>query len=78
MLDTLICAEKDGLIDNIGICEEADTLIAEGYHTTYIGLVFGLLTMSFHAEEQELCYQEIEEHIEGVIYHGYNLKILEI
>ncbi|XP_016998054.2 uncharacterized protein [Drosophila takahashii] len=64
MLDTLICAEKDGLIDNIGICEEVDTLIAEGYHTTYIGLVFALLTMSLYAEEQELCYQEIQEHIE--------------
>ncbi|XP_016967655.2 probable cytochrome P450 4p2 [Drosophila biarmipes] len=64
MLDTLICAEKDGLIDHIGISEEVDTLIAEGYHTTCITLVFGLLSMGFHADEQELCYQEIEEHIE--------------
>ncbi|XP_017066113.1 probable cytochrome P450 4p2 [Drosophila eugracilis] len=63
MLDTLICAEKDGLIDNIGICEEVDTLMAEGYHTTYVGLVFGLLNMSLYAEEQEHCYQEIEAHI---------------
>ncbi|XP_017123345.1 probable cytochrome P450 4p2 [Drosophila elegans] len=64
MLDTLICAEKDGLIDNIGICEEVDTLMAEGHDTTSIGLVFGLMNMSLYAEHQELCFQEIQEHIE--------------
>ncbi|KMY92484.1 probable cytochrome P450 4p2 [Drosophila simulans] len=63
MLDTLICAQKDGLIDDIGICEEVDTLMAEGYDTTSIGLVFGLMNMSLYAAEQELCYQEIQEHI---------------
>lgn len=65
MLDTLICAEKDGLIDDIGISEEVDTLMAEGYDTTSIGLVFGLMNMSLYAAEQELCYQEIQEHILG-------------
>ncbi|KQS70797.1 uncharacterized protein Dere_GG23427, isoform B [Drosophila erecta] len=63
MLDTLICAQKDGLIDHIGICEEVDTLMAEGYDTTSIGLVFGLMNMSLYADAQELCYQEIQEHI---------------
>ncbi|XP_017026929.2 probable cytochrome P450 4p2 [Drosophila kikkawai] len=64
MLDTLICAEKDGLIDHIGICEEVDTLMAEGYDTTSISLLFALLNMSVYAEQQELCYQEIQENIE--------------
>lgn len=65
MLDTLICAEKDGLIDHIGICEEVDTLMAEGYDTTSIGLTFSLLNMGAYREQQELCYQEIQEHIAG-------------
>ncbi|KPU76372.1 uncharacterized protein Dana_GF26612 [Drosophila ananassae] len=64
MLDTLICAEKDGLIDHSGICEEVDTLVAEGHDTTAVGLTFGLMNMSIYGEEQELCYQEIQEHIE--------------
>jgi len=76
MLDTLICAEKDGLIDDIGIGEEVDTLMAEGYDTTSIGLVFALLNMSLYAEHQELCFQEIQEHINGNLGHAYNMKII--
>ncbi|XP_041563184.1 cytochrome P450 4p1 [Drosophila elegans] len=64
MLDTLICAEKDGLIDHIGICEEVDTLMFEGYDTTSIGLIFGLMNMSLNPDKQEMCFQEIQEHIE--------------
>ncbi|EDV36701.1 uncharacterized protein Dana_GF11817 [Drosophila ananassae] len=64
MLDTLICAEKDGLIDHTGICEEVDTLMFEGYDTTSIGLIFGLMNMGLYADKQELCFQEIQEHIE--------------
>ncbi|EDW02205.1 GH21869 [Drosophila grimshawi] len=63
MLDTLILAEKDGLIDHEGICEEVDTLMFEGFDTTSIGLIFGLMNMSLYADKQELCYQEINEHI---------------
>jgi len=65
MLDTLILAEKDGLIDHIGICEEVDTLMFEGYDTTSIGLMFGLMNMSLYPEEQEKCYQEIQANIDG-------------
>ncbi|KAH8298744.1 hypothetical protein KR018_010622 [Drosophila ironensis] len=65
MLDTLICAEKDGLIDHIGICEEVDTLMFEGYDTTSIGLIFGIMNMGLHPDKQELCFKEIDEHIEG-------------
>ncbi|KAH8407636.1 hypothetical protein KR222_008526 [Zaprionus bogoriensis] len=63
MLDTLIFAEKDGLIDHEGICEEVDTLMFEGYDTTSMALIFGLMNMSLYADKQELCYQEISEHI---------------
>jgi len=73
MLDTLICAEKDGLIDDIGIGEEVDTLMAEGYDTTSIGLVFALLNMSLYAEHQEQCFKEIQEHINGNFDHSYTL-----
>lgn len=65
MLDTLIFAEKDQLIDHQGICEEVDTLMFEGYDTTSMGLIFGLMNMSLYADKQELCYQEISEHIAG-------------
>ncbi|XP_032590252.1 cytochrome P450 4p1-like [Drosophila grimshawi] len=63
MLDTLILAEKDGLIDHEGICEEVDSLMFAGFDTTSIGLIFGLMNMSLYADKQELCYQEINEHI---------------
>ncbi|KAL7735212.1 hypothetical protein ACLKA6_016127 [Drosophila palustris] len=64
MLDTLIFAEKDGLIDHAGICEEVDTLMFEGFDTTSMGLIFGLMNMSLYADKQELCYQEVSEFID--------------
>ncbi|EDV36703.2 uncharacterized protein Dana_GF11815 [Drosophila ananassae] len=64
MLDTLICAEKDGLIDHSGICEEVDTLMFEGYDSPYIGLTFALLNMSFYGKHQDICYREIQDHID--------------
>ncbi|KAI8038469.1 uncharacterized protein LOC128254616 [Drosophila gunungcola] len=82
MLDTLICAEKDGLIDHIGICEEVDTLMFEGYDTTSIGLIFGLMNMSHNTDKQEICFQEIQENIDDElsnldISHLNKLKYLE-
>ncbi|EDW00739.1 cytochrome P450 4p1 isoform X2 [Drosophila grimshawi] len=64
MLDTLICAEKDGLIDHEGICEEVDTLMFAGYDTTSMGLTFNLMNLSLHEDMQEMCYQEISENID--------------
>ncbi|KAH8355008.1 hypothetical protein KR093_003747, partial [Drosophila rubida] len=64
MLDTLICAEKDGLIDHEGICEEVDTLMFGGFDTTSMCLIFGLMSLSLHPEYQELCYKEIMENID--------------
>ncbi|XP_017867894.1 PREDICTED: cytochrome P450 4p1-like [Drosophila arizonae] len=63
MLDTLIMAEKDGLIDHEGICEQVDTLMFAGFDTTSIAIIFGLMNMGIYQKQQELCYQEICEHI---------------
>ncbi|ALC42043.1 Cyp4p1 [Drosophila busckii] len=63
MLDTLIFAEQDGLIDHRGICEEVDTLMFEGFDTTSIGLIFGLMNASLNPEAQRKCYEELSEHI---------------
>lgn len=64
MLDTLICAEKDGLIDHDGICEEVDTLMFGGFDTTSMSLIFTLMHLSLYEDMQELCYQEISQHID--------------
>ncbi|XP_034479672.1 cytochrome P450 4p1-like [Drosophila innubila] len=75
MLDTLIFAEKDGLIDHEGICEEVDTLMFEGFDTTSSGLIFGLMNMSLYADKQELCFQEISDLIDDAFS---NLNISQI
>lgn len=69
MLDTFICAEKDGLIDHKGICEEVDTLIYEGYDSPFHVIKFGLINMSLYPDHQENCYREIQEFIHGMKNH---------
>ncbi|XP_013112569.1 probable cytochrome P450 4p3 [Stomoxys calcitrans] len=61
MLDTLLRAEQEGLIDHEGICEEVDTFMFEGFDTTSMSLIFCLMNLSLHPEMQEQCYQEILE-----------------
>lgn len=65
MLDTLICAEKDGLIDHKGICEEVDTLIFGGFDTSSMILMLALMNLAMHPDKQDICYREISEHIDG-------------
>ncbi|XP_032292922.1 cytochrome P450 4p1-like isoform X1 [Drosophila virilis] len=81
MLDTLICAEKDGLIDHDGICEEVDTLMFGGFDTTSMSLIFTLLNLSLYEDMQELCCQEISEYIDDPsdldITQLSNLKYLD-
>ncbi|XP_053962632.1 cytochrome P450 4p1-like [Anastrepha ludens] len=67
MLDTLLYAERDGLIDHAGICEEVDTFMFEGFDTTSMALIFSLMSLSLYPEMQERCYQEILEHVEDDI-----------
>lgn len=64
MLDTLLRAEKEGIIDHAGICEEVDTFMFEGFDTTSAGLTFSLMNLSLHPEMQERCYQEIIKNID--------------
>ncbi|XP_023165083.2 probable cytochrome P450 4p3 isoform X2 [Drosophila hydei] len=81
MLDTLICAEKDGLIDHAGICEEVNTLMFGGFDTSSIGLMFTIFNLALYQDMQELCYQEILTHIDDQstvdINQLSNLKYLD-
>lgn len=76
MLDTLICAEKDGLIDHKGICEEVDTLIFGGFDTTSMILILTLMNLAIHPDIQDLCHREISEHIHSTFVYQTNLNIL--
>ncbi|XP_052871103.1 probable cytochrome P450 4ac1 [Anopheles cruzii] len=59
MLDTLLAAEAQGMIDDAGIREEVDTFTFEGHDTTAAALVFIFLTFSWEAEIQDRVYQEL-------------------
>ncbi|XP_037946634.1 cytochrome P450 4p1-like [Teleopsis dalmanni] len=61
MLDTMLRAEKDGLIDHAGICEEVDTFVFEGFDTTSMNLIFCLMNLALYPDMQQRCYKEIEE-----------------
>uniref|UniRef100_A0A182JX22 Uncharacterized protein n=1 Tax=Anopheles christyi TaxID=43041 RepID=A0A182JX22_9DIPT len=71
MLDTLLTAEMQGLIDPDGIREEVETFMFEGHDTTGSALVFIFLTLSWEPEIQERLYQELyqfhsqNEHTDG-------------
>ncbi|XP_061402650.1 cytochrome P450 4p1-like [Musca vetustissima] len=65
MLDSLLRAEKQGLIDHAGICEEVDTFMFEGFDTTSMHLIFVLMNFALYPEMQEKCYREIIENISG-------------
>lgn len=65
MLDTLLAAERQGLIDEAGICEEVDTFMFEGHDTTSSGITFSLLLLATYPEVQERLYHEIKEAIDG-------------
>ncbi|XP_059608583.1 probable cytochrome P450 4ac1 [Phlebotomus argentipes] len=59
MLDTLLAAEADGLIDAEGIREEVDTFTFEGHDTTSAALTFIFFLLAHHPEVQEKVYEEI-------------------
>lgn len=61
MLDTLLQAERNGLIDNEGIVEETDTFTFEGHDTTSSAITFTLLLLAHHPEIQEKILKEIRE-----------------
>ncbi|XP_075169920.1 cytochrome P450 4p1-like [Haematobia irritans] len=67
MLDSLLRAEKEGLIDHAGICEEVDTFMFEGFDTTSMNLIFTLFCLSLYPDMQQFCYEEIQHHIDDNI-----------
>ncbi|NP_001165981.1 cytochrome P450 4AB14 precursor [Nasonia vitripennis] len=58
MLDLLLMAEKEGLIDEEGIKEEVDTFTAAGYDTTGMEMVYLLMLMAENKDQQELARAE--------------------
>ncbi|XP_047526197.1 cytochrome P450 4C1-like [Pieris napi] len=65
MLDLLISAEKEGLINDDGIIEEVNTFMFEGHDTTAAGLTFCLLTLAENQDVQEKVYQELQSIFNG-------------
>ncbi|KAG4066192.1 hypothetical protein HA402_014492 [Bradysia odoriphaga] len=61
MMDTLLQAERQGLIDEEGIIEETDTFTFEGHDTTSSAISFILLLLAHHPEAQELIFDEIRD-----------------
>lgn len=57
MLDTLLSAEAEGLIDAEGIREEVDTFTFEGHDTTSAALTFIFLLLAHHPDVQEKVYE---------------------
>lgn len=61
MMDTLLQAERQGLIDEEGIIEETDTFTFEGHDTTSSAITFILLLLAHHPEAQEAILDEIRD-----------------
>lgn len=61
MLDTLLQAERQGLIDDAGIIEETDTFTFEGHDTTSSAIIFILLLLAHHPEAQEAIFDEMQD-----------------
>ncbi|XP_013099020.2 probable cytochrome P450 4ac1 [Stomoxys calcitrans] len=59
MLDTLLDEESKGNIDHVGICDEVNTFMFEGYDTTSTCLIFTILNLALHPKAQEKCRQEL-------------------
>uniref|UniRef100_A0A1I8N5X8 Uncharacterized protein n=2 Tax=Musca domestica TaxID=7370 RepID=A0A1I8N5X8_MUSDO len=75
MLDSLLFAEKEGLIDHRGICEEVDTFILAGYDTISMNLIYALRCLAMYPDVQAKCYEELQECIPEDL-SGLNMKQL--
>jgi cytochrome P450 family 4 len=65
MMDTLLKAQREGLIDDEGILEETDTFTFEGHDTTSAAMTFSLLLLAHSPEVQEKIFEEIQEVLNG-------------
>ena len=59
ILDTLLLAQQEGLIDDEGICEETVTFIIAGSGTVEASVTFTLMLLAHHPEVQQKLYEEI-------------------
>lgn len=59
MLDTLLIAKNDGIIDAAGIQEEVDTFIFGGHDTSMTAITFTLFMIAHHSDVQKRLYEEI-------------------
>ena len=63
MMDTLLQAESEGLIDDEGIIEETATFTFAGHDTTSAAMTFTLLLLSHSQDVQQKLFEEIEEFV---------------
>jgi cytochrome P450 family 4 len=61
MMDTLLQAQTQGLIDDRGIIEETDTFTFEGHDTTSAAMTFTLLLLAHNPKAQEKVFNEIHD-----------------
>ena len=59
VLDTLLQAQKDGLIDEEGIREETITFVIAGHDTIATSIMFTLMLLANYPEVQQKIYEEI-------------------
>lgn len=59
MMDTLLQAQRQGLIDDEGIIEETDTFTFAGHDTTSSAISFIVLLLAHHPEAQDSIFDEI-------------------
>lgn len=71
MMDTLLQAQANGLIDDDGIIEETDTFTFEGHDTTSAAMTFTLLLLAHQPEAQNKIFEEIED----LLHDKVNLTI---
>ncbi|XP_064548645.1 probable cytochrome P450 4ac1 [Drosophila montana] len=81
MLDTLLEAENEGLINHQGICDEVNTFMFEGYDTTSTCLIFTLLMLALHENIQDRCFEELQDlfvnNMELTVFNYNELVYLE-
>lgn len=59
VLDTLLQAQKDGLIDEDGIREETITFVIAGHDTVTSSIMFTLMLLANYPDVQQKVYEEI-------------------
>ncbi|XP_034832774.1 cytochrome P450 4C1-like [Maniola hyperantus] len=58
MLDILLDAEQQGVLDSEGINEEVDTFMFEGHDTTATALQFAFMLLANHPDDQDKIVEE--------------------